>query len=131
MIVVYPLGVPTSILPFFSLFYARSEQAVTELSQKYGTLCKRIARNILNNDLDAEECVNDTFYAAWTSMPPQNPKPLSTYICRITRNLAIARYHKNTAKKRNSIYDVALEELEECIPTTYDVETEIAGKIWI
>ena len=111
-----------------ALFYARSEQAVTELSKKYGALCKTIASHILNNDLDAEECVNDAFYAAWTSIPPQNPNPLKAYISRITRNLAIAKYHKNTAKKRNSIYDVALEELAVCIPTRFDVETELAGK---
>jgi len=111
-----------------ALFNARSEQAVTELSKKYGALCKTIASHILNNDLDAEECVNDAFYAAWTSIPPQNPNPLKAYISRITRNLAIAKYHKNTAKKRNSIYDVALEELAVCIPTRFDVETELAGK---
>lgn len=111
-----------------ALFYARSEQAVEELSKKYGALCRKIAGNILNNDLDAEECVNDAFYAAWITIPPQNPKPLKAYISRITRNLAIAKYHKNTAKKRNSFYDLALEELEECIPALDDVETELAGK---
>lgn len=110
-----------------ALFYARSELAVTELSKKYGALCRKIAGNILNNNLDVEECVNDVFYAAWTSIPPQNPNPLKAYISRITRNLAITKYHKSTAKKRNSIYDVALEELEECIPAMYDVETEIEG----
>lgn len=34
------------------LFYARSEQTVVELSKKYGALCNKIAKNILNNDLD-------------------------------------------------------------------------------
>jgi len=111
-----------------ALFYARSEQAVAELSQKYGALCRKIASNILNNDLDAEECVNDAFYAAWTSIPPQNPNPLKSYISRVTRNLAITKYHANKAKKRNSIYDVALDELEECIPSYHDVETEITEK---
>ena len=37
------------------LFFARVEQAIVELSAKYGTVCRRIARNILKNDLDAEE----------------------------------------------------------------------------
>ena len=41
------------------LFYARSERAIMELSAKYGNICNKIAKNILNNILDAEECVND------------------------------------------------------------------------
>ena len=40
------------------LFFERSEQAITELSQKYGDLCMKIARSILNDHQDAEECVS-------------------------------------------------------------------------
>lgn len=71
------------------LFYARSEQAIVELSQKYGSVCSKIANNILNNKLDAEECVNDAYLGAWNTIPPQNPNPLLTYISRIVRNLSI------------------------------------------
>lgn len=110
------------------LFYERSEHAVSELAKKYGVLCRKIASNILNNSLDAEECVNDTYYAAWTTIPPQNPNPLKAYISRITRNIAIAKYHANNAKKRNSTYDVALDELEECIPARQSIEDEMAVK---
>ena len=46
------------------LFFERSEQAVTELSQKYGDLCMKIARSILNDHQDAEECVNDAYLGA-------------------------------------------------------------------
>jgi hypothetical protein len=68
-----------------NLFYERSEQAIMELSNKYGSVCRKVAKNILNNDLDAEECVNDTFLGAWNTIPPQKPDPLLTYICRIVR----------------------------------------------
>lgn len=71
------------------LFYARSEQAIMELSAKYGKVCNKAAKNILNNILDAEECVNDAYLGAWNTIPPQNPNPLLTYICRIVRNLSI------------------------------------------
>ncbi len=98
------------------LFFSRSEQAVVELSYKYGELCRRIAYNILNNLEDAEECVNDTYLGTWNSIPPQKPNPLSTYVCKITRNIALKRHRYNTAKKRNSFYDISLSELEECIP---------------
>ena len=106
------------------LFYERSEQAITELSQKYGVICTKVADNILNNKRDAEECVNDAYLGAWNSIPPQNPNPLLSYVCRIVRNLAIKTYHANTAKKRNSIYDVSLEELEDCFKTAVSVEDE-------
>lgn len=110
------------------LFFARVEQAIVELSAKYGTVCGRIARNILKNDLDAEECVNDTYLAAWNTIPPQKPNPLRTYIFRIVRNIAIARYHANTSVKRNSIYDVALDELENCLAAPNTIEQEISAK---
>lgn len=103
-----------------ALFFSRSEQAITELSKKYGTLCMRIADNILGNKQDAEECVNDTYLGAWNTIPPQKPNPLQAYICKIARNSAIAKYHSNTAIKRNSHYDIALEELEHCL---YSLDT--------
>ena len=110
------------------LFFARAEQAIVELSEKYGTVCGRIARNILKNDLDAEECVNDTYLAAWNTIPPQKPNPLRTYIFRIVRNISIARYHANASVKRNSIYDVALDELESCLAAALTVEQEISAE---
>lgn len=101
-----------------ALFFSRSEQAIAELAQKYGGICKKIAFNILGNSRDAEECVNDAYLGAWNSIPPQEPKPLITYICKITRNLALKRYRYNTAQRRNSFYDQSLSELEECIPSS-------------
>lgn len=110
------------------LFYARSEQAIMELEKKYGAVCGKVARNILNNFLDAEECVNDAYLGAWNTIPPQNPNPLLTYICRIVRNLSIKKYHANSAFKRNSFYDVALDELEECIASAETVESNFSSK---
>lgn len=107
------------------LFFERSEQAIVELSNKYGSVCKKVADNILNNKQDVEECVNDAYLGTWNTIPPQNPNPLISYVCRIVRNIAIKKYHFNTAEKRNSIYDVALDELENCIPAMSSVEDEI------
>lgn len=106
------------------LFYERSEQAIIELSKKYGSVCSKVAFNILNNIQDTEECVNDAYLAAWNTIPPQNPNPLVSYVCRIVRNLAIKKYHKNTAAKRNSIYDVSLDELENCFSGLNTIEDE-------
>ncbi len=105
-----------------ALFFARSQQAIIELSNKYGTLCNQIARNILKNKQDAEECVNDAYLGAWNTIPPQKPDPLISYICRIVRNLSIKRYHTNTALKRNSFYDIALDELEYTLPSSSTID---------
>ncbi len=106
------------------LFYERSEQAIIELSKKYGSICTKVAGNILKDRRDAEECVNDAYLGAWNTIPPRHPSPLLSYVCRIVRNLAINRYHANTALKRNSIYDIALDELENCFPASTSVEEE-------
>ena len=110
------------------LFYARSEQAVAQLQSKYGRQCLQVAGNILNNRLDAEECVNDAYLAAWNTIPPQKPEPLLTYVCRIVRNLSIKKYHANSAHKRNSHYDMALDELEECIQAKKTADDQIAAE---
>lgn len=107
-----------------SLFFERSEQAITELAKKHGSAVARVARNILGNEQDAEECVNDTYLGAWNAIPPHRPSPLRTFVCRIARNLATMKYHANTAEKRNSHYDVALDELEECLAESVSVEEE-------
>ena len=107
------------------LFFARSEEAIGALSQKYGGACQRLASNILGNVRDAEECVNDAYLGCWNSIPPRRPDPLKSYVLRITRNLAIGRYHKNTALKRNSHYDAALEELSEVLPAAETAESAV------
>lgn len=104
------------------LFLAQAEQAIPALEEKYGNACRRIAENILKNRLDAEECVNDAYLALWNTIPPQKPEPLRAYAYRVVRNLSITRYHANTAQKRNSYYDAALEELEPCLASVETVE---------
>ncbi len=110
------------------LFFERSEQAIEELQRKYGSALRKTAANILPDPLDVEECVSDACLQAWNSIPPQRPDPLSAYVCRIVRNLAINRYHSGRAKKRGSGYDLVLEEMEECIPSGMSVETELEAK---
>ena len=107
------------------LFFSRSETAISQLSEKYGKLCKKISYNILNDLSDAEECFNDTLLGVWNSIPPNRPDSLISYVCRIARNCALKRYEHNTAQKRNSHYDIALEELDECIAAPSGVEQEI------
>ena len=40
------------------LYWKRSEQAISETKTKYGQRCESLARHILNNHEDAQECEN-------------------------------------------------------------------------
>ncbi len=59
------------------LYWARNESAIAATAEKYGNYCHTIAYNILRNKEDAEECANDTYLRAWSSIPPQRPNRLS------------------------------------------------------
>ena len=111
-----------------ALFFERSERAITELINKYGVAIKNVASNILKDVQDAEEAANDTYLTVWNRIPPTRPKYLGAYSCRIARNLSLKRFYANTAEKRNSYYDVALDELEETIPELSTVESTYDAK---
>lgn len=110
------------------LFFERSEDAIRELNRKYGKVCKRLANKFLHNEQDVEECINDAYLAVWNTIPPQKPNPLSAYVCRIVKNIALKRYRTNTAQKRNHSYDVVLEEADEFLSVNETVESEIVAK---
>ena len=83
-----------------ALYWARDEQALAETAAKFGAYCRKIADNILHSAHDAEECENDTWLAAWNSMPTNRPARLAPYLGRITRNLALDRFDRAAAQKR-------------------------------
>ena len=111
-----------------ALFFERSQQGISELSEKYGKLCMKVAVNILKNEEDSKECVNDAYLALWNTIPPERPDRLSSYLLKIVRNTAIKKYHSNTAVKRNSFYDTALQELEEVLRAAETPEGELDMK---
>lgn len=112
-----------------NLFWQRSEQAIKETEQKYGRYCHIIAYNILENSEDSEECVNDTWMSAWNSMPDKRPERLSPFLARITRNFALTKIVRRTAKKRGGgEAELALEELDACLSSGYDLEKEIEDR---
>ena len=108
--------------------FERSETVLSEIESKYGRLCHKLAYNILGNSSDSEECVNDAFLGVWNSIPPNRPNSLKAYICGIVRNLSLKKYQYNTAAKRNSKMDVALDELEGCLNSSMDVEKQVVQK---
>lgn len=110
-------------LEIISLFNSRNEQALSEVSVKYGGSCLRIAGNILKNAEDAEECVNDTYLKVWESIPPEQPDNLCAYVAKVTRNTAIDRYRSDRSEKRGGgEIPLILDELAECVSDRSNIE---------
>lgn len=108
------------------LYLDRNPKALSATAKKYGNYCTSIAKNILGNQEDAEECVNDTYLNTWNSIPPNHPTNLSSFLGKITRNLAFNKYKHNHVKKRgNGETSVVLDELAECISGSDNVEQEL------
>lgn len=110
------------------LFFARSERAIQELDIKFGKIFHKLSYNILNCWNDAEECVNDAYLGVWNAIPPAKPDPLQAYVCKIVRNISLKLYYRKKAAKRNSVYDVAMEELEDYLSAPNTVEAEMEAR---
>lgn len=105
------------------LFHDRDEQAIIEVSKKYGDFSFSMARHILPEE-DAKECVNDIWLQLWDTIPPIYPLNLKAYLAKITRNLAFNRYRALQAKKRGGgEIDLVLEELSTVLPAQETVES--------
>ena len=115
------------------LYWARSEDAISETDLKYGKYCRYIAYNVLYCEEDTEECVNDTYVRAWNCMPPHKPQILSSFLGKITRNLALDRLAYNNAQKRKPEMQCTFDELAECLPAegARDTENDITENIVI
>ena len=118
------------------LYFARNESAIDETRKKYGKYCMRVAMNIVKDLGDAEECVSDTYLAAWNTIPPERPKSFLAYLGKITRNLALSRYRNLRAAKRGQDETaLAIDELSE-LGKTNELYRELAeivnknGGLW-
>ena len=111
-----------------ALFEARAQEAIEQTENAYGSLCRSLAGKLLRSEQDVEECVHDTYLALWNAIPPAKPDPLSAYIAKVTRNLALKKLEHLSAEKRGSSLTVSLEELDTCIPFGPTPETALEEK---
>lgn len=99
------------------LFFRRDQAAILEAQEQYGAYCLSVARNILENEEDSQECLNDLWLKVWNAIPPERPRLLRAYFAKIIRNLAINRHQAQRAQKRaGDRFTLSLEELADCIP---------------
>lgn len=109
-----------------ALLRDRSDSAIDALAAKFGRRLRATAVNILGDTRDAEEVVNDTYFALWNAIPPAKPDPLSAYIYKVGRNLALKQLRKRTADKRSG-YELSLEELSSVLPGD-DLESQLDAR---
>lgn len=109
------------------LYWDRSERAISETQLKYGRLLYSLSFSLLSSREDAEECVNDTYLAAWSSMPSDRPELLRPYLCKIDRRISINRYNSAHREKRGGA-SLIIEELSDCIPSENDVQSSLENK---
>ena len=82
------------------LYFARDERAIRETDAKYRTKLLYLARNIVHDAQDAEECLNDTYVRVWNSIPPARPDSFPAFLLSIMRRTAINRYKATKRQKR-------------------------------
>lgn len=110
-------------------FWERDESAVRESLRKFGSYCRSIARGILKNHEDSEDCVNEALMRAWEAIPPKKPTSLCAFLGRITKNIALDRIKRSASEKRGGgelalVYD----ELAEIISDSTSVEGTLERK---
>jgi RNA polymerase sigma-70 factor (ECF subfamily) len=110
------------------MLFSRAEESISEIDKKYGRKCRAIALGVLGNEQDAEECVSDAYLGVWNAIPPERPKPFSTFLYRILRNNAMNRRRAEKRQKRACVYAEALDELSEVLASSETVESALAGK---
>lgn len=112
-----------------ALYMERNTDAILNTNDKYGSRLGNLAENILNSKEDAAECVNDTLFNAWNSIPPDRPQYLFAYLAKICRNLALNRLDWNNAKKRKAVIVELTNEMESCITDMRHNESETSEEL--
>ena len=83
-----------------AMYWARNPDAIAATQEKYGIFCYQLAWRVLSQGEDAQECVNDTYLAAWNAMPPHRPQVLSMFLAKLLRRIAINRLKHNLTQKQ-------------------------------
>ena len=96
------------------LYQARDPRAVEETKTRYGAYCATIARRLLTDARDVEECLSDCAMAVWNAIPPACPEHFKGWLGAIVRNRALAIGREN-GRRPPTVEETALE-LAPCLP---------------
>lgn len=108
------------------LYLSRDESAIRQTSDKFGPRLRALAYDIVQDCQTAEECENDTYWAAWKTIPPHEPRTyLYNFLARITRHLSLDVCRRRDRLKRKAYLCELSAEIEQCIPAPDDVECRV------
>lgn len=104
-----------------ALFLLRDETAIRHTTDKFGSRLRSLALGIVNDPQTAEECENDTYMEAWSTIPPHEPSNyLYAFLARITRHISLNCCRNRSRLKRSAFICELSTELEQCIPAPDD-----------
>lgn len=107
------------------LYWHRNEHAIAATDKKYRNYLFKVAYNILIDELDCEECLNDTYLKTWNKIPPTKPNVFGVFLAKITRDTAVDKYRENHRVKHIPSEMVrSLDEFDGYLPDEYSVEEE-------
>ncbi|HBB71804.1 MAG TPA: RNA polymerase subunit sigma-70 [Ruminococcus sp.] len=109
------------------MYLKRNEDAISQTERKYTKYCRSIAVRILHISEDADEALNDTWLAAWNSIPPHIPGCLQTFLGKLTRNISLKRVRSEKAMKRGAAEVRAVfEEVADWLQSDQNVEQQVS-----
>ncbi len=109
-----------------ALYLSRDETAIQQTAEKYGARLRGLSFGIVRDAQTAEECENDTYLAAWGSIPPHEPGGyLYAFMARIVRNISLDRCRQRERLKRSAAVCELSAELEQCIPAPDDCQCRL------
>lgn len=109
------------------MYLQRNENAVAQTERKYTKYCRSIAIHIMHCPEDTDEALNDTWLAAWNSIPPHIPECLQTFLGRLTRNISLKRIRSESTLKRGSAETrVVFEEVEDWLQSEQNIEQQLS-----
>ena len=112
------------------LYLHRDESAIHYTGEKYGVRLRGLALGMVRDPGAAQECENDTYWEAWRSIPPHEPRDyLYAYLARITRHLALSCCRHRSCLKRSAEICTLSAELEQCIPAPDDAACRLKDTV--
>ena len=111
------------------LFEERKEEAIQETKARYGPWLGQFASRFLTDPRDREEALADVLLGAWNAIPPHKPLSLKAFLTTLIRRACVKRLrHQSRKKEVPKEHLLALEELEEVLPDTGEVEDELLAQ---
>lgn len=113
------------------LYLRRDQEALRQTADKYGARLQALALHMVGDRETAEECENDTYYNAWRSIPPHEPRDyFYPFLARLLRHIALNRWRERRQLKRSALVCELSTELEECLAAPDDTECRVeAGEL--